>query len=179
MIVRKIIQGLNKSLFYLATLPLAIMMVTTVIDVIGRYFRHPLPGTVEINELMLALVCAWCWAHVQAKKGHISIDLLVNKMSRRGRDIANLLMSLVALTIIGLIAWRAIPSTLFAFRVKEWTDLLSIPTWPFRAMLFLGALCLSLQLVLDIVDYSRGLVRQPPAGPGTVTPQVSGGTGID
>ena len=137
------------------------MIILTLIDVSGRYFGHPLHGTLEINTLCLVVICAWCWAHTQALKGHISIDLFYNLMPSRAQTITNIVTSAIALIIISLLAWQSIPMTLLAMRLLPWTDRLHLPIWPFKAMLILGFFCLCLQLILDIIDYSKELRRQP------------------
>lgn len=176
--MRRIIQAFNRYLFYLAAVPLFVMMIITDIDVSGRYFRHPLPGTLELGTICLGLICTWCWANTQARRGHISIDLLLKVLPRRVQAVTNIITSAIALGITGLIAWQAVPWVMLSQRLMDWTDVLKLPVWPFKAMMFLGTFCLALQLLLDLIDNIRELGKRQAAA--TVTaPQGPGGTGID
>lgn len=179
--LKKAIQGFNHYLFYLAGIPLFAMMVVTVIDVTGRYFRAPLPGALELNQIFLAVLCVLCWAHTQAKKGHITIDLLYNALPQRVQNAVSVFSAIVGLTVAGLIAWTSIPVIMTARRIKEWTDILQVPIWPFKAMLFVGAVLLGLQFLTDIVDNARALCRKQPVAAKAVETGVPGpgGTGID
>ncbi|MDD4859659.1 MAG: TRAP transporter small permease [Dehalococcoidales bacterium] len=151
--IRKLIQGFNRYLFYLTIVPLVVATLVTIIDVIGRYTGHPLRGALEINQLSLVLICAWCWAHTQAKKGHIIIDLLYERMSTGIRNVANLFNAFMALAISGLLTWQSAKIAIDSQSLMEWTDILQIPMWPFKAMIALGGLALCLQLAIDIVEY--------------------------
>lgn len=154
---RKLITNFNRYLFYLATVPLFLAIILTIIDVTGRYFRHPLQGTVDMNALSLVLISTFCWAHIQNIKGHISIDLVYKYMPPRVQTIANLVTSIMALTIFGLIAGRTIPFTLSSKHFFERTYDLEILIWPFKGAIVLGAFFLCLQLTLNVIDCFKRL----------------------
>lgn len=156
------------------------MMVLTLTDIFGRYFGHPVTGTLEINRLMLAVVCALCWAHTQAKKGHITIDLLVKSIPSRARAIADLGTSFIALILFSVIAWKAITFVLLSKRMMEWSDLLQLPIWPFKTILFIGVFALILQLILDVIDHSKELGSRPHVDTAQdIASRRPGVTGID
>ena len=162
--IRKTIENIIRYLFYLAVVPVFLMMILTVIDVTGRYFfNNPLTGTVELIELFLPIFCVLSWAYVQVKKGHITIDLVINSMPPRAQTALNIFTSIIAIFIISLIAWQTIPMVSLSNRMHEGTDLLGLPIWPFKLTLFFGLFFLGLQLILDIIDYSRELRRQAHA----------------
>lgn len=159
--IRKLIQTFNHYLFYFGTIPLFLVMILTVIDVTGRYFRHPLLGTMEISQLCLVIIVSFALAHTQAEKGNIEVDLFYNMMPSGVQAVANVITSCLSLGIISLFAWRAIPWLLLSRRMTEWTDIFQLPVWLFKGAVFLGVLCLCLQLILDIIDYARELRKQP------------------
>ena len=154
---RKLIQNFNRYLFYLATVPLVLAIILTIIDVTGRYFRHPLSGAVDMNALSLVLISTFCWAHIQNMKGHISIDLVYKYMPPRVQTIANLVTSIMALTIFSVIVGRTIPFVLSSKRFFERTYDLEILIWPFKGAIVLGAIFLCLQLILDVIDCFKRL----------------------
>lgn len=153
--VRKILDKTLQYAFYVSFLATFLMMVITVIDVIGRFFNHPLVGAVEVVILMLVVSCAFSWAYVQSKKGHITIDLILNVLPARAQNILNIVMSVLGLILMCLIAWQSVNMIMLSYRVKEWTALLQLPVWIFKISILVGCTLLGLQLILDIIDYSK------------------------
>ncbi|MDD5127224.1 MAG: TRAP transporter small permease [Dehalococcoidales bacterium] len=127
-------------------------MITTIMDVIGRFFHKPLPGTVEMNVLCLSSLSILSWAFIQMKKGHVSIDLFLNKMPPGAKHLVNSLTTTLALIFAILLSWRAIPMVLNSARTREWTDVIHLTVWPFKLLLALGVAILALQLIIDIYD---------------------------
>ena len=127
----------------------------TTADVSGRYFRLPLPGTLEICELSLSAIVVLTWAHTQAQRGHVSIDMLFNRLPRRAQSMVDMFTSLLGLFLAVLIAWVFVSYTLMSIADGETTDLLDIQEYPFKFLVCIGALALSCQFILDLVDSYR------------------------
>ena len=146
----------NLSLYWIAGSVLFIPIVVTVIDVIGRYLRHPLPGALEINEYALIMIFVLAWAHTQTQKGHISVDLLYRYFSSRVQGILDVVSSLVGLVVAGFISWAAILYAINALGVRGGSSAtLHIPGYPFKFLIFIGALALFCQFILDIRNSFR------------------------
>jgi TRAP-type C4-dicarboxylate transport system permease small subunit len=161
----KLIQTVNRYLFSLGSIPLVVAAILTVIDVCGRYVRLPLPGTLEVSSLCLALSVALTLAHTQALKGNTDVDVLYNYLPPRLKELINVVNSLLCMLIVGLITWRAWPWVAFSHRTQEWVDIVGWPLWPFKAVMLLGLFCLCAQLILDIVESLRKLAGKPSLFP--------------
>ncbi len=146
------IRKVNLSLYWAGGLLLMFTLLITTVDVSGRYFRLPLPGTLEICELSLSAVVVLTWAHTQAQRGHVTIDMLFDRLPRRAQGMVNMFTSLLGLFLAILIAWVFVFYTLMSIADGETTDLLSIQEYPFKFLVCIGALALSCQFVLDLVD---------------------------
>jgi TRAP-type C4-dicarboxylate transport system permease small subunit len=157
----KFIQTVNRYLFVLGAVPLFIAAILTFIDVSGRYIRHPLPGTLEISMLCLALSVALTLAHTQALKGNTDVDVLYNYMPPKAKKVTNVFTSFLCVIIVGLMAWRAWPWMAFSHRTQEWVDIVGWPFWPFKAVMLFGLFCLFLQFILDFVESLRELAGKP------------------
>jgi TRAP-type C4-dicarboxylate transport system permease small subunit len=157
----KFIQTVNRYLFALGAVPLFIATILTVIDVSGRYLRHPLPGTLEISTLCLALSVALTLAHTQALKGNTDVDVLYNYLPPKAKKVTSVVTSFLCVIIVGLMAWRAWPWVAFCRRCQEWVDIVGWPLWPFKAAMLLGLFCLFLQFILDFVESLRELAGKP------------------
>jgi TRAP-type C4-dicarboxylate transport system permease small subunit len=159
--IAKFIQTVNRYLFSLGAVPLVIAAILTVIDVSGRYIRFPLPGTLEISTLCLALSVALTLAHTQALKGNTDVDVLFNHLPPKVKKVTSVFTSFVCVIIVGLMAWRAWPWVAFSHRTQEWVDIVGWPFWPFKAVMLLGLFCLFVQFVLDFIESLRTLAGKP------------------
>jgi TRAP-type C4-dicarboxylate transport system permease small subunit len=159
--IAKFIQSVNRYLFSLGAVPLVIAAILTVIDVSGRYIRLPLPGTLEISTLCLALSVAFTLAHTQALKGNTDVDVLFNYLPPKVKKVTNVFTSFFCVIIVGLMTWRAWPWVAFSHRTQEWVDIVGWPLWPFKAVMLLGLFCLFVQFILDFVESLRTLAGKP------------------
>jgi TRAP-type C4-dicarboxylate transport system permease small subunit len=157
----RFIQTVNRYLFALGAVPLFIATILTVIDVSGRYIRLPLPGTLEISTLCLALSVALTLAHTQALKGNTDVDVLYNTLPPKAKKVTGVITSFLCVMIVGLMAWRAWPWVAFSHRTQEWVDIVGWPFWPFKAAMLMGLSCLFLQFILDFIESLRELAGKP------------------
>lgn len=137
---------------------LVVLMLITGIDVVGRYlFHRPLPGAYELSELAMAMVVLLGWAYNQAVKGHVDIDLLYNRLPRSIQNIIDFLIPLLGLTLFVFIAWQAINFTLDSIGWNETTEVLDIPVWILKLMIFIGAAAISFEFIADIITACQKL----------------------
>jgi len=146
------VQRFNYIIAMAGTALVFITMFITTTDVIGRYFRMPLPGAMEMSELALGAMVFLGWAYTQAEKGHIAIDIIFKRLPRRVKNILDIIIPLCGLTLIGLIGWQAIRFGMDSRSSFEHTVDLGIPVWPLKLMIFIGAVTLCLQLIFDLVE---------------------------
>jgi TRAP-type C4-dicarboxylate transport system permease small subunit len=159
--IAKFIQKVNRYLFILGAVPLFIATILTVVDVSGRYVRLPLPATLEISTLCLALSVALTLAHTQALKGNTDVDVLYNYLPPKAQKVTSVVTYSLCVIIVGIMAWRAWPWVAFSHRTQQWVDIVGWPLWPFKAAMLLGLFCLFLQFVLDLVESLGELTGKP------------------
>ena len=157
----RFIQTVNRYLFALGAVPLFIAAILTAIDVSGRYIRLPLPGTLEISTLCLALSVALTLAHTQALKGNTDVDVLYNFLPPKAQKVTSVFTYFLCVIMVGLMAWRAWPWVAFSHRTQEWVDIVRWPFWPFKAAMLVGLFCLFLQFILDFIESLRELAGKP------------------
>ncbi|MFC1914438.1 TRAP transporter small permease [Chloroflexota bacterium] len=148
-------SGIRKTNYFLylsGGVFIAYACVVTLIDVTGRYFRHPLPGAGEMSQLVLLAMVFLTIAHTQAEKGHVSIELLFTRLPRRGQEIVDLIMSLLGLIMAAVLAWSAVIYALNSKAGNVTTDMIKIPVYPFQLLMFIGGFCLFCQFILDLLD---------------------------
>jgi len=136
------------------------MMMMTVVDVIMRYFfRRPIIGSVEISIILMVCVVflgiAWC----ALNDGHISVDIITGKLSKKGRAILNSFDNIVTFALALLIAWRSVLEAVSVKEMEVTSPLLGIPRYPFVfvtafgfLLLFFAALILFIKNVKSVKD---------------------------
>ena len=137
----------SRALNIIGVTCLVAMMLLTVADVFMRYvFTHPIKGSVELTEYLMAVVgffgLAWC----AIKRGHAKVDLLITQFSRRTQAVFDSLTYLLALSVVPLAAMRGIETSNYAREIGQHSFMLKIPAYPFFMAMGIGFLVLSLVL---------------------------------
>jgi len=99
-----ILRSISKFLNIIAGIAVTFMMLLTVTDVLLRAVGHPIIGTYEIVALSLALVIGFGIPQVSLDRGHVYMDLLLEKLSKRGKKVTNTstrVLCLILFTFLG------------------------------------------------------------------------------
>lgn len=155
--------GLGRASLWLAragAVVLAVMMVLTFCDVVGRYaFNSPLVGTVETTELFMGLIVFFGMALTAHGDGHISVDLVTARLAGRPRRMLALLAQLAGLGFAFALGWRLFER---AGQVRDSnleTQLWAIPVWPVIYAMAAGAALMLLVLVVRLLHTARDLKK--------------------
>jgi len=153
-----LIKRFNMYLYGSSAALVIFVVIITSIDVVGRYFRMPVPGAFELSHLALSCMIFMTLAHTQAQKGHISLDLSI-PLPPKVNSIIDIFLTLFSLFLMALITWKSVPFVLDAYRSNEWSDYHHLPIFLFKIFMFVGGLTFCLQLIIDIIaicNKSRG-----------------------
>jgi TRAP-type C4-dicarboxylate transport system permease small subunit len=134
------------------------LMLLTTFDVIGRvFFRKPIPGTFELSEYILATFILLGAAYTQQVKGHAMVSFLTSRLSSRGQTVCKIITTILSLFIIAIVVWQG-----FIEGIGERTvsDMLRIPQYPFRLLVSFGGFLLWLELLIDLIDSMRELIKK-------------------
>ncbi len=82
------------------------MTFLTCIDVVGRFFGHPIFGSVEMVGFMATLAVAMALPYTHQVKGHIGVEILVRMLTDRTQAIIELCTSILSVILFGLVTWR-------------------------------------------------------------------------
>ena len=95
----KILRFVSKLLNIIAGIAVTVMMLLTVADVLLRAGGHPIIGTYEIVALLLALVIGFGIPQVSLDRGHVYMDFLLEKLSKRGKKVMNTITRLFCIIL--------------------------------------------------------------------------------
>ena len=95
-------------------------MVVITVDVGGRYFfNKPLPGSLEIVQMIILVMSGFAMMLTAAKGKHIKIVLIPSRLSERGQVISNSLGELLGFCTWALLTIAVYQQTIRSIRYGE------------------------------------------------------------
>ncbi len=85
---------------------LTCMMLLTVVDVIGRFFKYPIFGSVELVGFLATIVVATALPYTHKIDGHVGVEILVRLLSERAQLWFDILTRSLSLMLFSLITWQ-------------------------------------------------------------------------
>lgn len=134
------------------------LMLITAADVLSRdLFNHPIPGTIELSQYMLAVFILLGIAYTQQVKGYVEVALLTSRLPLRARAILNIIAILLSLFIFSILVWQG-----WAVGIEERTvsDMLRVPQYPFRILVAVAAFLTCLELLIDLGNAAKKIMRR-------------------
>ncbi|MEJ2726450.1 MAG: TRAP transporter small permease [Deltaproteobacteria bacterium] len=147
------VRLMNSALRYVCVGLLFFMMALGTVDVIGRYlFNNPILGTLEVFEILLPAIVLLGLGYTQENRGHVTMELLVVHLSPRTKIILDTATNGCALFISVLILWRGWILTIVYWHMDRTIPTIDVPMFLPQLFVPLGALMLSLVLVVQILE---------------------------
>jgi TRAP-type C4-dicarboxylate transport system permease small subunit len=146
----KAIRAISRGLNIIGGAFLMIMMFLTVANIIGRAIIGPILGTSEIVGFALVIVVGFGLAYTAVMDGHVTVELLVARFSKRAQAIINIFVSLLGIGTFAVIAWQ---STMYGWKqslLGEYAPVLKFPIPPLRYIFVFGCVVLCLALVMQL-----------------------------
>jgi len=128
----------------------------TVTDVTLRSLGRPIVGSYEIVALMGALVAGFSLPFTSWVRGHIYVDVLVQKLSRGARNGFHYATRVSGIIFFSLISWNLVKMGLDLQKSGEVSPTLQIPFYPIVYGVGICCLLQSLVLLGDIAKLLRG-----------------------
>lgn len=95
------------ALAWVAAALAAVMMVTTFVDVVMRYFfNRPILGAFEVTEIAMGLLVFFALPLVIHQRENIVVNIVYDLMPDTLRRVVTALSDLVCAVLCGFIAWR-------------------------------------------------------------------------
>lgn len=156
--VKKHIQTVNRFTAGVSGCFLILLMLITAADVVARdIFNHPVPGTVELSQYLLAVFILLGFAYTQQVKAHVAVSLFTSRLPHHGQLILNIISTLFCLFISYIIAWQG---WVVGIGEKTVSDMLRVPQFPFRLLVAVAAFLVCLELLIDLGDSLKKLVER-------------------
>ena len=133
-------------------------------DIIGRHFGVSSAATVEVTGYMLAIGIAWGLAHTLAKRAHIRVDVLVNRLPLGLRAWLHLAALALMGAFAGFCAWAAwaLVDESLLFDAHD-NSALRIPLVVPQGLWLAGILAFCLMIVVLLLESLLALLCGQPA----------------
>jgi TRAP-type C4-dicarboxylate transport system permease small subunit len=150
-ILDRISTFLNRLLSWIGGIFLVGMIILTCSNIIFRLTWVPIKGTFELMGYCGAIVTAFALGHTQIKRGHIAVDVLVNRFSDKARNIINAINYTVCFLFFSVAAWQIAVKATTLMNTGEITETLRIIYYPFTYGVAFGCAVLSLVLFTELI----------------------------
>jgi TRAP-type C4-dicarboxylate transport system permease small subunit len=84
------------------------MMGLTCADVVGRFFGHPVFGSVELVSFMATLSVAMALPYTHKVSGHVGVEIIVRLLSERKQTVITVCTDILSLALFAIVTWRMV-----------------------------------------------------------------------
>lgn len=149
-LLTKPIYAASKCLHWVALVIVGIMSLPIVADVLSRIlFDKSIMGMLEISEFAMVIIVFGSLAYTQINKGHIQIDILVERFSKKAQDLIELFNYTIGFTVYAILAWQLFLQ--IGKKMNLFSNALAIPVYIFVAIAALGMLIFAAVMLLDLL----------------------------
>lgn len=123
------VNALATALVGFGGLCLVAACVLTGLSIIGALTIRPIPGEIEVVELLCGLAVFGFLPFCQLKRGHVGVDLMIAAFGQKAMNVTQLIGDIIIAALFALITWRHWIGFLDKFENGETTPLLLWPIW--------------------------------------------------
>lgn len=143
--VVRVISGIGAAVLFL-------WMAFTFIDVLLRYlFSRPVAGSIEISEMVLAVIVFFGVAYTQRRKSHIRVDVITSQLSPKAAVAMDAATYIVCMGVVAILMWQGIENTISLAQTSEVSAQFRMSLAPAAAAVPLGCLLLLIVLLQDLL----------------------------
>ncbi|OGR28369.1 MAG: hypothetical protein A2277_09050 [Desulfobacterales bacterium RIFOXYA12_FULL_46_15] len=127
-------------------------MILMVYEVVARYFfKSPTIWVHELCGFIFAAYIALTGGWVLKEKGHVSVDIIYQNFSQKGKCLADMAVSVIGFFMFGILFWQGYKFAWHAIKTGQHSHtLFAPPLWPVKIMIPLGAWLFIIQLAANL-----------------------------
>jgi TRAP-type C4-dicarboxylate transport system permease small subunit len=150
-ILEKAVRVLCVTFLLIAGAFMMAMILMTCANIFSRLVWVPIKGTFELMGFFGAVATASALGYTQMKKVHISVDILVNRFSKRTQTILNGINYFICMIFFCIAGWQIARWAATIRETGEVTETLRIIYYPFTYGVALGCFLIALVLLVDLL----------------------------
>lgn len=149
--LKKGIHAVGAGFNYIACLATLTMMIITCVDVVLRFLGKPVPGTYELVGFAGTAVVSFSLAYTSLQKGHIVVEMLVEKFPKKIQFLIDSINSLIGFFLFSILTWQSLVYALDLRKSGEVSLTLEISTYPFVIGISTGCGLLCIVLLMEFI----------------------------
>ena len=149
--LERISRFLNCLMLAIAGFFMVAMVLLTCSDILFRLVWVPIRGSVELVGYFSAVVTAFALGYTQMRKGHTSVDVVVNLFPMKVKRFLGMLNSSICMIFFAFAAWRIAVWSTTIRQVGEVSETLRIVYYPFSYGVALGCAVLCLVFLTELL----------------------------
>ncbi len=150
------ITNFDKSLYVVAGLVLACMIILTLFDVILRNFGHPITGSMEFIQYGGAIVFGFSIPYGTLLGAQVIVDIVTEKLGPRRKRTITVITRCIGIIIFLFVAYNFFVYGIDVQKTGERTASFKIPYYPFAFALSLSFLLQSFTVFCDLIKAAKG-----------------------
>ena len=146
------IGATGKAFALLSGIAMLLMMSAGALDIVTtNLFSRPIATAFEFTEAMMVVVVFFALALAQARKSHIRVEVIYERMPRIWQRIVDVIQFLLSAIFFGLITFYAWKAAAIGFAQGEYASgIVNFPLWPARVAMAVGGTLMTLQCLVDL-----------------------------
>ncbi len=151
--LERLVSRLSIFMSIIAATALFCVMLLTVLDVILRYFGHPITGVYDLVALGGAVVIGFAIPYAAEKRVHVLMEMVQQMLSRGMKLVLYVFTRVIAFGISLLVAWNLVALGLGFHTTGEASLTIQIVFWPIAIGL---GVCFALQTLIFVLQIFQG-----------------------
>jgi TRAP-type C4-dicarboxylate transport system permease small subunit len=135
------------------------MMLLVAGDILLRIFWHPIAGTYDYVSFIGVILVAFALAYCAVNRGHIQVELLVDRLPSRVQGIIGVITGLMGASIFALVTWQSVAYANNMRAVGETSMTALVPYYPYIYCIAFGSALLCLVVIVDLMKSVVRAVR--------------------
>jgi TRAP-type C4-dicarboxylate transport system permease small subunit len=122
-------------------------------EVISRkFFNMPIPGQLELSELLMPPIIFLAIAYTQSTGGHVRVTVVIDHLPPQWRHATEILVKVLAIAVYAVLCFY---SAKYAYRTWQFHDVTMSPPyfliWPSAIVVPIGLFLVTLRVYLEVL----------------------------
>ena len=158
--MQKLVKGIYKVCCHLSGWSVFAMMLVCLVDVIGRFLKHPLMGATDLVQILMVLAIFPVLGFIQSKDGNSKVEILTSHFPPRIKVACNIFNSIVGFGISAIFGYQLMLRAITTFQRHNFATMtLQIDLAPFLAIAAIGVFLLCIQFLIDLVNNCKQVFK--------------------
>ena len=149
-IIFKVLDKFSGYLKFIGAVAITVMMLLTVVDVIGRFFKYPIFGSVELIGFLATIIVTAALPYTYKVEGHVGVEILVRLLSKKTQLIMDIFTRTLSLFLFCLVAWQMFLYAEEIYKTGEVSMNLEFPIYYIVYLLAFGLVVFSVTILETI-----------------------------